>query len=41
MSAVVFPRMPMMSEIHVPEIFDKLEKENTKFVSKPQTKDCH
>lgn len=38
MSAVVFPRIFMMSEIYVSEIFDKLEKENTKFVRKPQKK---
>lgn len=38
MSAVVFHRIFMMSEIYVSEIFDKLEKENTKFVRKPQKK---
>lgn len=31
----------MMSDIHAPEIFDKLEKENINFLRKPQTKDCH
>lgn len=41
MSSVVFPGIPMMSEIYVSEIFDKLKKENTKFVRKPQIKDCH
>lgn len=38
MSAVVFPRIFTMSEIYVSEIFEKLEKENTKFVRKPQKK---
>lgn len=41
MSAVIVPRIPVMSEIYVPEIFDKLEKDNTKFVKKTQTKDSY